>query len=179
MRVRCCSRAVKRLQPSLGWSILHHVSKRAGLSAPSGSQRSSRRDESRLRRAGSSPRLETMLPGKPGENDPIHFTPGEHDVRLEHGECIFYVRGVKRGEVFLGDGVSGPGDVVFALTVGLLWGISRERSDRWKVGVMRFRKDYRGRIRVVYKESLARGEAPTTRMAELVTDVRSGRFDPA
>ena len=119
------------------------------------------------------------MPRSPGQNDPIQFTPEEHDVRLERGEWIFYVRGVKRGERFIGGAPTGLEGIVFALTLGLLWAARQERLNRWKVGVVRFRKDWRGRIRLVHKETLPPGEGPQRRIAELVEEVSAGRFDCA
>jgi hypothetical protein len=123
--------------------------------------------------------LEPTLSSSPGQNDPVQFTPEEHDVRLERGDWIFYVRGVKKGERFIGGGLAGLEGLAFALTVGLLWAAKQERRSQWKVGVVRFRKDWRGRVRLVHKETLPVGEAPQERIADLVAEVKSGRFNHA
>ncbi len=117
------------------------------------------------------------MPRSLGQNDPIQFTPEEHDVRLQRGDWIFYVRGVKKGERLIGGGSAGLEGIVFVLTFGLLWAARQERQDRWKVGVVRLRKDWVGRIRLVHKETLPPGEGPQRRIAELVEEVSAGRFD--
>lgn len=119
------------------------------------------------------------MPRTPGHDDPIQFTPDEHDVRLERGDWIYYVRGVKKGEMLLGGAPTGLEGIVVALTVGLFWAARQERNDQWKVGVVRFRRDRSGRIRLVHKETLGPGEGPEARISELVGDVTSGRFDDA
>jgi hypothetical protein len=122
--------------------------------------------------------LESTLPGSPGQHDPIQFAPEEHDVRLERGQWIFYVRGVRKGERFLGGGLTGFEGILFALTIGLLWASRQERKDHWKVGVVRFRKDGSGLVRLVHKEMLRPGETPHARIATLVKEATAGRFDP-
>lgn len=115
--------------------------------------------------------------------DGVHFTPREHDVRVQRGDWLFYVRGVKQGEGFLG-GLSWDGDP-FSLPVLLaMEGVMAlvRRPLRWKVGVVRLPSATSwktGRIRVVHKERLPDGAEPAKRIAELVADVNAGVFDPA
>lgn len=119
-----------------------------------------------------------MAAEKPSEL--VAFTPHDHDVRVERGDWVFYVRGVKRCEPFRGDATwDGTAFGLVMLVVAwvvahLFWGAQR----RWKVGVLRYRSGWRGgRIRLVHKEMLARGEQPQSRIAELVAEVEAGRFD--
>lgn len=114
--------------------------------------------------------------------DGVHFTPQEHDVRVQRGDWVFYVRGVKQGEGFAG-GLSWDGNPLSLPVLLAMQGVLTlaRRPLRWKVGVVRtpspssWKTD---RIRVVHKERLAEGEEPSRRIAELVGDVNAGAFDP-
>ena len=119
------------------------------------------------------------MPSNPGREDPIQFTPAPHDVRLERGAWVYYVRGVKRWELFRSDGLSPTdlGGLILALPIGFLWGHRQERAKQWKVGVLRFRRDGAGLIRVVHKETLDSGIPPERRIEALARDVTAGRFD--
>ncbi|WP_157181154.1 hypothetical protein [Actinopolymorpha alba] len=114
------------------------------------------------------------------EWEPIRVTPRDHDVCVARGGWIFYVRGVKVGEPFVGnltwDG-SLVGLILLPIMKGaafLFWG----RVKTWKVGVVRVKDTkWGGRIRVVYKERLTAGQSPNLRIAELVAAVNDGTFD--
>ena len=119
------------------------------------------------------------MPSRPGHEDPIQFTPEPHDVRLERGTWIYYVRGVKKWQLFRSDGLSPTdlGGLILALPIAFLWGRRQERAKQWKVGVLRFRKDGGGLIRVIHKETLDPGIPPERRITALARDVTAGRFD--
>jgi len=85
------------------------------------------------------------------------------------------VRGVKVGEPLV-NGVGADNPAIFSpIMNALFW----NRVKSWKVGVLRYRNHWwkAGRIRVVYKERLAPGQAPDQRIAELVEAVNDGSFD--
>ena len=115
--------------------------------------------------------------------DGVHFTPGEHDVRVRRGDRVYYVRAVKRGEGFTG-GLTWNGDLLSLPLLLAVEGVLRlaRRPMRWKVGVVRlpspssWRTD---RARVVHQERLDAGEEPSAHVAGLVAGVDAGRFDPA
>lgn len=120
-----------------------------------------------------------MSTGKPGEMIP--FTPYAHDVRIQRGKHIFYVRGVRSWEPLArGSGWPdlSPGGFVIWLAVKTSTGMARRRSEGWKVGVLRYRAGkIGGPIRVVRRERLTQADNPTTRIEELVKAVESGQFD--
>jgi hypothetical protein len=58
-----------------------------------------------------------------------------------------------------------------------LWGRRQERAKQWKVGVLRFRQDGSGLIRVIHKETLDPGVTPERRVDALAREVSAGRFD--
>ncbi|HEY0888192.1 MAG TPA: hypothetical protein VGE38_01100 [Nocardioides sp.] len=110
--------------------------------------------------------------------DPIQFNPGPHDVRIVQGAHVYYVRAIKRGELFLGGGLAGIEGLVFAATIGVLLHLRNAKDSHWKVGVVRYRRDGSGLIRVAHKEkatSLAGAEALRERLA---AKVRAGGFAP-
>ena len=112
----------------------------------------------------------------------IPFTPKDHDVRIAREGWVYYVRGVKRSESL--DGGMGFGDAsLFGIAVWLLYGVLGgllwHFQKSWKVGVVRFIDN--GKVMptsVVLEERLQPGVWPGARIAELVKDVESGRFDP-
>lgn len=111
-------------------------------------------------------------------SDQIQFTPNAHDVRVERQGWVYYVRGIKRGERFVGGGVTLEGGIVIAL-LSLVAGRRISgwyEAQPWKVGVVRLRSDGGGLNRTVYKERLPAGVRPAGRIAELVEDVEHGRF---
>jgi hypothetical protein len=92
--------------------------------------------------------------------------------------------GVECGSITCPVALSWDGDPLslpFLLAMQGVLALAR-RPLRWKVGVVRapspssWKTD---RIRVIHKERLAEGEEPSRRIAELVTDVNAGAFDPA
>lgn len=110
----------------------------------------------------------------------LPFTPRDHDVRIERGEWIFYVRGVKRFESFrIGTRWDGsPGSLPLLAIVKLLAFVSDRAQDTWKVGVLRCPSGwFGGLIRVVHQETLPPEVHPRARIAELVAEVESGAFD--
>jgi hypothetical protein len=110
----------------------------------------------------------------------LPFEPHEHDVRIARAGWIFYVRGVKRGEPFLGrvtwDGtLAGLVMMPVVKAAGVLF---HRRAKTWKVGVLRVRdRKMGGRVKVLHKESLEVGDDLLVRIDVLANDVRNGRFD--
>lgn len=85
-----------------------------------------------------------------GSSELLPFTPHDHDQRVERDPWVYYVRWWWRSQ------------------------------DAWKVGVLRYRPGrFGGRIKVVHKDLLPAGRASASRVAALVEEVRSGRFDPS
>jgi hypothetical protein len=113
-------------------------------------------------------------------SDQIRFTPEEHDVRVVADGWVYYVRGIRRGELFLGGGLTLEGGLVVAVIALVAGGPLLRWHERqpWKVGVVRFRAGGGGLIRTVHKERLPPDERPERRIAELVEDVKRGRFKP-
>lgn len=111
-----------------------------------------------------------------GDNS-LPFTPTEHDVRVERGEWIYYVRVVHRGKLLKQD--LSPIDVPsFVLHVLLSGVVDNWRAGRpWKLGVLRRRNRGAWRLELLHKEVLPPGTAPDLRRAELVDAVTAGRFD--
>lgn len=113
------------------------------------------------------------------EQVPFELYP--HDVRVERGDDIYYVRGVRRWESYRASS-GGPDfnivSIALWLTMVAAGGVLRRHSKSWKVGVLSCRRGaIGGRIRLVYKERLAMSQNPVNRIAELVQDVDEGRFD--
>ncbi len=112
----------------------------------------------------------------------LPFTAKDHDVRIARDGWVYYVRGVKRSEPL--DGGLGFGDgSLFGVAIWLLSGLAGRLLWRfqksWKVGVVRFVDNDRVMpTSVVHEERLASGVRPGARIAELVSAVESGRFDP-
>ena len=92
--------------------------------------------------------------GTPESPQILSFTPHDHDVRFARNGWIFYVRGVKVGEPFVGDVTwdgSPLGLVLTPLLKGMLWALRRPVK-AWKVGVLRFKdRKLGGLISVVHK----------------------------
>ena len=103
-------------------------------------------------------------------------------MRIARDGWVYYVRGVKRSEPL--DGGMGFGDgSLFGVAIWLLSGLAGRLLWRfqksWKVGVVRFVDNDRVMpTSVVHEERLASGVWPGARIAELVSAVESGRFDP-
>lgn len=115
----------------------------------------------------------------PTGTDPIQFTPEPHDVRIERNGWVYYVRGVRRGERFVGGGLTPEGGVAVVL-IGLVAGRRLQawhERQPWKVGVVCLRADGGGIVRTVHKERA--GASPVARIAALADEVRAGRFEPA
>ena len=112
----------------------------------------------------------------------LPFTPKDHDVRIARDGWVYYVRGVKRSEPL--DGGIGFGDgslsgVAIWLLIGLAGRLLWRFQKSWKVGVVRFVDDDRVMpTSVLHEEKLASGVRPSARIAELVSAVESGSFDP-
>lgn len=110
----------------------------------------------------------------------LPFTPHDHDVRLERNGSVYYIRGVKRYEPFRGDatwdGTLGGLVMLLATVIAahLLW----RSQDTWKVGVLHYQPSrLGGRIRLIHKERLPRGEQPDPRIQQLVEGVQRGDYD--
>lgn len=112
----------------------------------------------------------------------LPFTAADHDVRIPRDGWVYYVRAVKRGEPL--DGGTGFGDgSLFGIAIWLLSGLVVRLLSRfqksWMVGVVRFVDNDRVMpTSVIHEEKLASGVRPSARIAELASDVESGRFDP-
>ncbi|GAB3246885.1 hypothetical protein GCM10027425_02450 [Alteromonas gracilis] len=110
----------------------------------------------------------------------LPFTPRDHDVRIERGGWIFYVRGVKRFESLRTETAwdGHPASLPLLAVVKLIAFVSREAQDTWKVGVLRCPSGwFGGLIRVVHQETLPPEVHPQERIAELVAEVEAGAFD--
>ncbi|TPG17036.1 hypothetical protein [Pedococcus bigeumensis] len=108
----------------------------------------------------------------------LPFTPGAHDVRIERGDWVYYVRAVHRGKMFGAD--FAPIDLCGLVLYLLLgWVVDEWLAGRpWKVGVLRRRnRSVWGRIPLLYKELVPAGRDPQSALAYLVERVNAGEFD--
>lgn len=116
----------------------------------------------------------------PGE---LSFDLRDHDVRIERGEWVYFVRGVKSVESLAGDmlaGATGPVEAVLGFFMVEVLDVWWRRKKAWKVGVLRVKGSRwgpSGRIKVLHKEVLTAGVEPNARIAQLAEEVLSGRFD--
>lgn len=113
--------------------------------------------------------------------DELPFELHEHDQRLRVGDHYFYVRAVRRGEMFVPGRVHLESALLLAplqLVFGRLFARCQARQP-WKVGVIRIDGDRwgpTGTARVVHKESGSTLDVPTARLAQLADRVRAGDF---
>ena len=115
----------------------------------------------------------------PGE---LGFELGDHDIRIERGEWVYFVRGVKSVESLQADltqGQIGLGEAIVAFCAASVLDLWWRRKKAWKVGVLRVKGSRWGPSgsKVLHKEVLGVGVAPDARIAELAEEVRAGRFD--
>lgn len=106
-----------------------------------------------------------------------------HDERLEVGGWTYYVRAVKRESEFTRRSGWLAGELLIDLPLLGFRAVRRllGRREPWTVGVVRL-----GSVKtwndltpkVMHREDLVRGEDPAGRIAELVEEVRAGRFAP-
>lgn len=110
----------------------------------------------------------------------LPFTPHDHDVRVERDGWVFFVRGVKKYEPFRGD-ATWDGTLSGILFLLIAWSLAHllwQAQDTWKVGILRYRSSrWGGRIKIVHKEQMPRGEQPYGRIRELVDEVHRGVYD--
>jgi hypothetical protein len=130
----------------------------------------------------------TMRKSMTRKPETLPFSPHDHDVRVERGDRVYWVRGVKRYEPFRGGSGLDAGDgTLFGLVVALVlqavtWPLAhlfRRTQQTWKVGVLRYRPEpwWNSGIKVIHKERLPSGEQPHGRIQGLVADVNQGRYD--
>ena len=122
--------------------------------------------------------LRRFVEGFTGDNA-LPFTLGDHDVRVDRGEWVYYIRAVHRGQWLrqdLNPVMDFPSLVIYVLLSGFVddWRAGRP----WKVGVLRLRsRGIRGPFQILRKELLPPGQGPEGRVAQLAAMVDAGEFD--
>lgn len=122
--------------------------------------------------------LRRFFDGFTGDNA-LSFTLGDHDVRVDRGQWVYYIRAVHRGQWLRQDlnPVMGlPSLVIYVLFSGFVddWRARRP----WKVGVLRRRsRGTRRAFQILHKDVLPPGQGPQGRVAQLAAMVNAGEFD--
>lgn len=105
-----------------------------------------------------------------------------HDERVEEGSWTYYVRGVKRDDELL-PRVTLWGELLVDVPMLAARGIKRlvSRGVPWTVAVVRLGsvKTWNdAKPEVVHREVLPAGDGAEARIAQLVDEVKAGRFTP-
>ncbi len=108
---------------------------------------------------------------------------GPHDQRVQRGGWVYYIRAVKWEQDFTARGVQPGGELLVDALRLVTRALRRARSGRrpWVIGVVRIGdvSTWNDRTpRVVCRETLGRGHAPQTRIAELVVRAQNGEYAP-